>query len=124
MTLEALTRRWPEELRIKHDAPKHKCPICNHTCHPSKRLEARAKVGRPPVQIQRLVQYLTEHATAERPVSGPELGRLLGKSVATTQYYVYRARMAGHPIKTSSGRGYYLDANSPNGQPLKKNARA
>lgn len=97
---------------IKHDAPKHRCPICNHVCHPTRRNKDREALdvrnGRPPEVTRAIFEYIQKHGSVTQPVTSVEIGKEYGYSPATIHQYIYRARVAGWPIKSAKRHGYYV----------------
>lgn len=103
----------PVNTYIKHDTPRHQCPICFHTCHlraPTR--QPTTHTGRPPDRREALLTLLKQHTDWSNPISFETICMTLGYTEYALTQAIYRLRKQGWRIVLDTQFGYWLDPTS------------
>ena len=92
---------------VDHNAPKHRCPVCNHVCHTVQRPRT-AMIGRPARNREEFLLVLRTQAQEDQPISIDDLARILRVSPESVVTIAYRTRKSGFNVRNVRGQGYYL----------------
>jgi hypothetical protein len=98
----------PGRPMVNHDAPPHRCPICQHRC------QNYRKKKNPQERLGRLVKILRFSSSEYRPMPPVILAERLDQKPESIYTLVLRARKNGINIRWTSAAkgliaGYWLD---------------
>jgi hypothetical protein len=105
----------PGRPMVNHDAPPHRCPICQHRCQNyRKKNNPQERLGRPPKTQDKLVRILRFSSSEYRPMPPVILAERLDQKLESIYTLVLRARKNGINIRWTSAAkgliaGYWLD---------------
>lgn len=97
---------------INHDVPKHKCPVCNHSCSRRPYIPGSQSTGnpqgRPPRELQRFIHVLQNATRREVYLTLADLAEQCEIAVVSVPQYIIRARKRGVDIRLGPDHGYYI----------------
>jgi biotin operon repressor len=99
---------------VDHEAPKHRCPICWHTCATSPALkDGGGRMGRPPLERAKFLAYIRRYGSEANPLAMEEIRAQFHyprKSVITM---IHRLRREdGVDIRCDARGRYWLPIDS------------